>query len=281
VAVLVVHTPIGSNIERYAALLAVPLLLCAPPAGPRLLAMRPWPRVRRAIAVCVIGVWVLWGPARETAAVAGSPATEASYYVPVERFFAGLPGGPVRVEVPLTRSHWEAALLAPHVALARGWEKQLEERYDAPLLSAGLTPAAYRSWLRAQAVAYVALPDVSLDPSSAREGRLIEAGLPYLREVFASRHWRIFRVLGATPLVSGPAALASLGHDSFSLLARAPGRALVRVHYTRYWTVTHGRGCVARGPGGWTYVDAATAGTVAVAARFSLARAFGSGGRCA
>jgi hypothetical protein len=280
VAVLLVHTPIGSNVERYAALLAAPLLLCATPAGSRRLGLRPWPRVRRLLAVGVIGVWVVWGPVRETAAVAGSPATEASYYVPVERFLAALPGGPVRVEVPLTRSHWEAALLAPHVALARGWEKQLEERYDAPLLSSGLTPARYLSWLRAQAVAYVALPDAALDPSSAREGRLIEAGLPYLHEVFASRHWRIFGVLGATPLVSGPARLTSLGHDTFSLRTMAAGRVLVRVHYTRYWTITAGGGCVSRAPAGWTYVDTTAAGTVTVAARFSLARAFGSGGRC-
>ena len=58
----------------------------------------------------------------------------------------------MRVEVPLTRSHWEAALLAPSVSLARGWEKQLEERYDAVLLGPGLTAAAYSRWLHEQAV---------------------------------------------------------------------------------------------------------------------------------
>ena len=47
----------------------------------------------------------------------------------------------MRVEVPLTRSHWEAALMAPTVSLARGWEKQLEERYDGVLLDPGLTAA--------------------------------------------------------------------------------------------------------------------------------------------
>ena len=45
----------------------------------------------------------------------------------------------VRVEVPLTRSHWEAAFLAPGVSLARGWEKQLDERYDSMLLAHGLS----------------------------------------------------------------------------------------------------------------------------------------------
>ncbi len=114
-------------------------------------------------------MWVAWGPVRETAAVAGSPATRASYYGPLERFLAA-PRGPVRVEVPLTRSHWEAALLAPSVSLARGWEKQLDERYDGVLLGGHLTAAAYDAWLRREAVAYVALPDVALDPSSAGRG---------------------------------------------------------------------------------------------------------------
>ena len=147
----------------------------------------------------------------------------ASYYAPVERFLAGAAGRPVRVEVPLTRSHWEAALLAPAVSLARGWEKQLDERYDGVLLGPGLTAAAYHRWLRGQAVAYVALPDAPLDPSSAQEGRLIASGLPYLREVFASRHWRVYRVLAPTPLASGPGRLTTLGHDSFALRADSAG----------------------------------------------------------
>ena len=81
----------------------------------------------------------VWGPVRETAAVAGNASTSASYYVPVERFVAGVElhgAQPVRVEVPFTRGHWEAAWLAPKVSLARGWEKQLDERYDGVLLVA-------------------------------------------------------------------------------------------------------------------------------------------------
>ena len=75
---------------------------------------------------------------------------------PCSRFLARVQAPPaplVRVEVPLTRSHWEAALLAPTVSLARGWEKQLEERYDGVLLEPGLTAAGYERWLHEQAVA--------------------------------------------------------------------------------------------------------------------------------
>jgi hypothetical protein len=297
VACVAVHTPVGSNVERYAVLLAAPLLLCARLSAPEATARSSararslrgvsWPSARltpaTVLALCAIAVWVVWGPARETLAVAGSEATGASYYAPVERFVARVeapPGSPVRIEVPLTRSHWEAALLAPSVSLARGWDKQMETRYEGVLLGHGLTAAGYERWLRQQAVSYVALADVPLDPSSAQEGALIRRGLPYLREVLRSAHWRIFRVLGATPLASGPGRLTSMGHDSFALDARAPGRFLVRVRFTRYMTLTHGAGCVAPAPGGWTAVSLRSSGRAVIAARFSLSRAFASGGSC-
>jgi hypothetical protein len=289
---LLVHTPIGSNIQRYAVLLAGPLLLCAVTSERR--ASQPGRRgqaapragVRAAplilAALGLIGAWVAWGPVRETVAVAGSESTRASYYAPVERFVAAQERAhrPVRLEVPLTRSHWETALLAPSVSLARGWEKQLDERYEAPLLARGLTPAAYERWLRGQAVAYVALPDTPLDRSSAQEGRLIREGQPYLREVLATPHWRIYAMSGATPLVNGPARLTRLGHDAFTLQADAPGRFLVRVHYSRYLTLVQGTGCVREAPGGWTFISTPQPATVTVAARFSMSRALGLAGAC-
>jgi hypothetical protein len=166
------------------------------------------------------------------------------------------------------------------VSLARGWDKQMETRFDGVLLSHSLTAAGYERWLRQQAVAYVALPDVALDPSSAREGRLIRGGLPYLRQVFASAHWRIFRVMAATPLAAGPGRLTVLGADSFALRAHTPGSFLVRVHFTRYWALTRGVGCVAPAPGGWTRVSLDTSGVAVIAARFSLARVFGAAKSC-
>ncbi len=311
---LIVRTPMGSNVERYGVLLAGPLLLCALAGGgrsargrrgsrgrggsPPLLCLSPFmpasglarshasvsgSRSRSAavgVALCVSVAWIVWGPVRETTAVASSEATRASYYAPVERFLTSHGAGVERVEVPLTRSHWEAALLAPSVSLARGWEKQLEERYDSVLLGSGLTASAYRRWLEEQAVAYVALPDVPLDPSSAREGTLIRKGLPYLRPVFASRHWRVYAVRDATPLLAGPGRLTALGSDTFALNARSQGTLLVRVHDTRYFTVTSGEACVTRAPGGWTYVRVRAPGRVVVAARFSLSRALGLGGAC-
>jgi hypothetical protein len=270
---LVVHTPMGSNVERYGVLLAGPMLICA---GRR----RGVAALLGTLALALWGVWAVWGPVRESTAVAGSPATGSAFYAPVERYLAAHTSGPVRLEVPLTRSHWEAAELAPRVSLARGWEKQLDERYNAPLLSSRLDAREYERWLRQEAVAYVALPDVQLDPSSAREGRLIRAGLPYLRLVHSSRHWRIYAVRGPTPLLSGRGRLVSLGHDSLAVRAEAPGPMLLRVRYTRWFGLTSGAGCVQRGADGWTQLDASRAGLLRVGASFSLSRAFGAGRAC-
>ena len=301
---LVLHTPMGSNIERYAVLLAGPLLLCAlagkgrPPGAsgvrraedgvPPAIGVAGRPADRRSalalpaylqsvvlLVFAVLAVYGGWGPVRETVAVAGNQSTSASYYAPLLGFLESHGGALERVEAPLTRSHWEAALLAPSVSLARGWEKQLDTRFDDVLLAPGLTAAGYSRWLHEDAVSYVALPDTPLDPSSAQEGRLIRRGLPFLRVVFTSSHWTVYAVLDPTPLLQGPGRLTSLGHDSFALRAAAPGGFLIRVRYTRFWTLTAGSGRVAEAPGGWTYVRASAPGQLRIAARFSLARALG------
>jgi len=285
---LLIHSPVGSNVERYGVLLAGPLLMCAWLNTPTRTGPRPagrHPAAARtaaiAIALALAATWMFWGPVRETLAVAGSEATSASYYTPLQRFLAALPEGPVRVEVPLTRSHWEAALLAPSVSLARGWEKQLDTRYNRVLLGSSLSAAAYHAWLREQAVDYVALPDATLDPSSAAEGRVIASRPAYLLPAFSSAHWQVYRVLDAEPLLQGPGRLVALGHDSFAIAAARAGSFQVRVRYTRYWTLIRGAGCVGQAPDGWTRVDLTAAGETIVAARFSLGRALGSGPSCA
>lgn len=276
--VSIIPTPMGSNVDRYAVLLAGPLLLCA-------LARRGWNDAGRplaAVALSALGivVWTVWGPVRESTGIIGDRSTSAAYFTPVERFVAAHGGLLVRVEVPFTHSHWEAALLAPQVQLARGWERQLDLKYDPLFFGGPLTPAAYEAWLRSDAVSYVALPDVRLDGSSDQEAALIRSGLPYLREVMRSAHWRVFAVRDPTPLASGPATVTAMGHDSFTLRFATIGTEIVRVRYTPYWTATNGVACVARANGGWTSVSARRPGVVSVATRFSLGGALGLDGGC-
>ncbi len=271
-------TPMGSNIARYAVILAGPLALCV--LGRDGFSRPGRPLASVVLAVGVIVVWTAWGPVRESTGVIGDPSTSAAYYVPLERFLDAHGGSLVRVEVPFTHSHWEAALLAQRFPLARGWERQLDTKYDRLFFGGTLTASAYRAWLTNLAVSYVALPDVRLDGSSDEEAALIRKGLPYLREVFSSKHWRVFKVLAPTPIASLPAVLTGLDHDSFTLRFATPGRSLVRLHYTRYWTFVRGGGCVSEAPGGWTAVSVKSPGVVRVQARFSLGRGLGLAGSC-
>ncbi|HEY8302987.1 MAG TPA: hypothetical protein VIG42_00215, partial [Solirubrobacteraceae bacterium] len=111
---------------------------------------------------------------------------------------AGDAGRRTIVEVPLTKAHWEAAYLAGHdgVELARGWERQLDTRYAALFYGRTLASRAYRTWLAENRVQYVALPDAPLDRAGALEGELIARGAPYLRELWRSEHWRLYRFMG-------------------------------------------------------------------------------------
>ncbi len=228
----------GSNIERYGVLLGAPLLLCAllreRPDGAR----RAGIGLLGALALAALGTWVLWGPVRETAAVDGTPATSAAYYVPVERFLerARRPPGPGRGAA-------DALALGGGDARADGCRSRgagrssSTSRYDGVLLAGDLTArTATRHGCDREAVDYVALPDAQPDPSSAAEDRLIRSGLPYLQPVFASAHWRIFRVHGAQPLATGPGRLTELGHDTFACKRTAPAPSWCAMHYTRYWT---------------------------------------------
>ncbi|HTR72525.1 MAG TPA: hypothetical protein VMG80_02940, partial [Solirubrobacteraceae bacterium] len=110
----------------------------------------------------------------------------------------GSPAGPTIVEVPLTAAHMEAAYVAGHddIELARGWDRQLDTRYGALFYAQTLTAGAYEAWLRENKVAYVAMADAEPDYSARQEVALIAGGLPYLREIWRSRHWRLFLLIG-------------------------------------------------------------------------------------
>jgi hypothetical protein len=180
------HTPVGGNAARLGALLAGPLLAGA-----------LWDRHRLILCllVPVLLYWQLETPIDDEASIAGDPSVHAAYYAPLRAELRALTHGRrTIVEVPLTGSHWEAADLAGHdgIALARGWERQLDTRYARLFYEPHLTAAAYAAWLGANRVAYVALPDARLDEAGRAEGALIAHGLPYLREVWRSAHWRLY-----------------------------------------------------------------------------------------
>jgi hypothetical protein len=287
VAAFALATPLGGNVTRLGALAAGPVVAGALLAGGRA-SRAPQSGTRQASAWAAfwseaaaggwrntvllvtlalpLAFWQAGSGVRDAVDASGDPSTQASYYAPLARFLRSRPGS-FRAEIPFTANHWEAAYVAPSIPLAGGWERQLDRRYGALLYDGSLTPSSYRAWLDDSAVAYVALPDVPLDYSSEAEARMIQRGLPYLRPVWHDAHWRVFAVRRPAPMVRGAGATITLQTGGFTLRARRTGDAFVRVHDTRWWAVTSGRGCVAAGPDGMTRVRVLAPGTIRVRAR--------------
>jgi hypothetical protein len=248
----VVPTALGGNVSRLGQYVAGPLLACALLPRRRL--------VLAALAVPLL-IWQ-WIPAVDGIAFARTdPSTRASYYAPVLAYLGDQGGAIGRVEIPSTYRHWEAAYAAPQVLLARGWERQLDIAYNPLFYQAPLTPTTYRTWLHANGVKFVALPDAQLDDSSLGERALIESGLPYLNKVWSDAHWSVWRVGGFNGLVDGPATLQSMSPDRVTLNVTGTDALVVRVRSTSHWSVSPS-GCADSTDDGWTVLRNLHVGTV-------------------
>jgi hypothetical protein len=268
-----IATPLGSNAARLGTLMAAPLA-----------ALLWWRRRAAWLAIAVLPLLYLeWqAPIRDLATASGDPSVSTGYYRPLLAFLERQPGadGPTfRVEIPFTRFHWEAYVVASRFPLARGWERQLDTKDNALFYDGRLTAGSYDAWLHRTAVRFVAAPDAPLDYSAESEMRLIDHGLPYLRLVLRTTHWRVYAVQDATPIAQGTARLQSIGPDGLRLYASSPGTTLLRVHFTPYWAIVRGSGCVA--PAGEnTVLTLRRGGEVRLAARFALDRIGANSARC-
>jgi hypothetical protein len=273
---LVVQTPMGSNAVRLGTLFAGPVAAC----------VLRWPRgaVRRGAVVLVLAGLVFWqwsSPARDLLASQNEPSADISYYDPLLHFLERQRPEDGRVEIPFTRSHWEAAVVAPHFPLARGWERQLDAGRNALFYKGYLSDFTYANWLAEHAVRFVALPDVKPDESSFKERGLIERDPPYLRLIRRLPHWRIYLVTLPHPMVlsedGSDVRLERLGSDELDLDVRRPGAALLRIRWSPYWRVSGA--CVERA-GDWTRLVATRPGRLHMRTSFSLKRVLFRGRRC-
>ncbi len=276
-------TAVGGNADRLGALVGGPLAACVLGGATR-------GSTRRRLLIVLAPFLFYWqanAPVADFAAAAGAPSVHAAYYTPLlgelHALGVGYGARPTRIEVVATADHWEGRFVAPHVMIARGWERQLDIYRNGLFYkkSKPLTAARYRAWLSQNAISYIALPDARLDYSAHAESRLLRSALPtYLREIWRSTHWRLFAVLDASPLASPPGVLDSATSDSLTLYAPRPGDYTIRVRFTPYWAIAGGSGCVARTPADWTEVQARRAGSLHVVIRFSLARMLSQAPRC-
>jgi hypothetical protein len=266
--------PMGGNAVRLGALFGGPVLAAVVLSRrPR---VSPW-----FLALFMAGglYWQLSASVTQIARSVGDPSTAAEYFRPAAAWLRDHGGDGVRVEVPPTANHWEAAYLAPEFELARGWLRQLDTTRDG-IFYAGegqLTDARYSAWLRDNSIRYVALPDAPLDYSSIGERRLVLAEPSYLELRWSDPHWRIYEVRNPAPILqplgAGAARLRRLDHNGFALNVSQPGDFLVRVAFTPYWSIARGDGCLLR-RGDWTVARATHPGVFRVSANFSLGRAW-------
>jgi hypothetical protein len=273
VAAFLIQSPMGGNATRMGSLLLGPVL-----------AFGLWRRQRFALILLVpVVIYWQWSPVvRDLEEVNAQPSVDAGYYSPLRDYLRGTPRrSAYRVEVLPAAHHWESNYVPRGIYIARGWERQLDRKLN-PLFYDGtpLTGPEYRSWLDDYGVGYVAVPDAPLDYAARSEKHLIKKGPPrYLERVFRSADWTVYRVREPSPLAIG-GKMVKLTPEGFVVDAPAPGTVLVRVHWTPYWSIERGNGCVAQAPGDYTMIDATTPGRFRIGVDFAPLRAIDAGPRC-
>ncbi|MBX6371872.1 MAG: hypothetical protein IRZ02_06420 [Acidothermus sp.] len=245
VPLFLVPTPIGGNMARFSSIVVGPLAAYVlwRAGKPKLLAMVAAPLLAFQLQPVI-------GAIHDAA---GDPSSKPAYYAGMLRFLEEHQQPPSRVEIPFTLNHWEATYVAEKVPLARGWERQIDLKLNAELYRP-LTAGAYLTWLRENAVRYVALSDAPLDEGGEAEGAVLRHPPSWLRQVYADAHWRIWEVEGTKPLAEGVARMVALSPTSFTLHSDGVGLTLVRVRWSPYWQVEMGTGCFLKDPAGWTEV---------------------------
>ena len=277
-AAYLIDTPMGNNAVRLAELFGGALVVC----------FLPWRRELRlrpglvAALLVALAAWPLYPTVRDVIKNVNDESVQHSYYEPLLDFLEREGREPGRIEIPFTRAHFEAYEVARQWPIARGWQRQLDIERNKLFYGGVLNDLTYATWLSENGVRYVALPDAPLDSSARKEAELIERDPPYLRQRWASEHWRVYEVMIPHPLLiaadDADIRLTSLRSDEFTLDVREPGEALVRAAWTRYWEPRSG--CVER-EGHWTRVTAVQPGPLRVTVRITPERLIDSGRNCA
>ncbi|MFB8133589.1 MFS transporter [Streptomyces mirabilis] len=154
-----------------------------------------------------------------------------------------------RVEVVPARSHREASALAPYVNLARGWNRQADMERNPLFYDDTLNSANYHEWLQRWAVHYVVLPKGEPDGDGGeRERRLVQRGMPYLRQVWGDANWQLFSVTDPTPLADPPAVVDRAEQGELIIEVKKAGRVLIRIPYSPWLGLVDAKGKSVKAP---------------------------------
>ncbi|MFY9264229.1 MAG: hypothetical protein WAO61_02190 [Solirubrobacterales bacterium] len=179
-----VASPIGGNAIRLGMIVF-----------PTIAAAALWPRSGRYALAVVIPLLAWQGATAGWAIATRDDTADPRFFAPVNAFLDRAdPTRRERVEIVFTRNHFEAAYVANRRPIARGWERQLDTKYNAVFYEDDLTSGGYARWLIENDVRWVALSDATPDYSARREAELIRGGLEYLERVARLRDWSIYRV---------------------------------------------------------------------------------------
>jgi hypothetical protein len=251
----IIATPVGSNAERPGQLAGTAAVAAAVIAGGN----------RRWLAWVFVALLTLqWvPPIQDLVRQWDQRSTDAPFFQPlidqVESRGHGAPPG--RLEIVWTMNHWEDEYVAAKIPLARGWERQLDRRWNTSVNGEHVTPEAFSSWIDDLGVRWVAYPWAPLDRAIGGEARLVRGGLPWLKEVWRSPDWVLYRVNDPSPLANGPVTVTKLGSRTVHFKSSGPGKAIVKVRWSRWWGLHGIRGCLAPGPGGMTELRTEQAGS--------------------
>jgi hypothetical protein len=171
-----------------------------------------------------------------------------------------------RVEAVSDGTHDAAYFLLNHAQLARGYETQADNRLNAVILNGRLDAAVYRRWLDTNAVGYVVLHRIVVEPSA--EYWLVSGGLPYLRAVWSSPNWVLYRVVDPTPIASSPARIVDADQSNIVITVPVATSVMLRL---RWSPALHLSGPLAKrghleiDATGWTRLIADSAGQFQIA----------------
>jgi hypothetical protein len=248
VVLFFVPSPLGDNWTRLSAFMFPLMLLTAGLAG-----FRPRKLVVAALAAALaynVVPYLLLVPYR-----LHDRTSHAAFWRPAVDFLRHHAGPGFRVEVVPTAAHWESYWIPKAgFPLARGWYRQLDVTANRALYAKHLVAGDYRRWLRSAAVEYVLVAHTPLDwDGGPEEARLAASPASGLELAWRSADWSIYRLPRPTPLLTGPrsAQVISFGHTTIHAQVSAPGRYLLRAHYSPYWQLDV-PGCVSRGPDAMT-----------------------------
>nr|WP_308313145.1 hypothetical protein [Streptomyces sp. ISL-1] len=277
-----IASPIGTNVERLVGLVGPPVLLAAVLASgirgldklgglDRLRALIDLGGLLRAVLAIALVMNTYWliDKTEDDLVVSNDVPAWAAQTDGVVRALQRLGADRTRVEVVPARNHREATVLAPHINMARGWNRQLDVERGRLFYDGSLTEATYRQWLDRWAVGFVVLHHGRPDGPAEGEAAIVRSGPGWLERVWQDEGWTVYRVRDAVPLAAAPATVVR--GDDAELVVRMPaaGSVTVRVAYSPW---LRAEGACLRQVGEWTRLTVARAGEYRLESPYRLPR---------